>query len=259
MNTKLHMCHVAALATIILLAATPAFAVEPTHLEPASESDAGVFTLEQSVTWENHDGDEFESETELEYGLNRKLTLGVSVPVEFGGGDGTELGNIGVFLEGIFNPDSPTGPLVGGEIKLLLPTGEDDDGLGGEIQLRISQYFGSDDKHGLHLNLNGYYDSMDDDDHHYWFDDDDSDDEFTGGAALGYSYQVSDATGLVADIFYRDEAGDESEALAELGLKHDFSDVVSGAIGVGVGLNDDSPDAIVKAGIEFKFGSGGKN
>lgn len=242
----------------MLFAASLAHAVEPTHLEPASESDAGIFTLEQSVTWENHDGDEFEAETELEYGLNRKLTIGVGIPVEFGGGDGTELGDIGIFLESIFDPDSPTGPFVGGEIKLLLPTGEDSDGVGGEVQLRISQYFGTDDKHGLHLNLNGYYESTEDEDYHHWFDhDDDSDHEFSGGAAIGYSYQISESTGLIADLFYRDETDSgESEALAELGLKHDFSDVVSGALGVGVGLNDDSPDVIVKAGIEFKFGKG---
>lgn len=247
----------AAVGCVLALAVGRAYAIEPTHLEPADEGEAQAWSLEQTVEWEHHDDDTFESETEIEYGLNRQLTIGVSIPVEFGGGDGTELGNIGIFMEGIFNPDSTNGPLVGGELKLLLPTEEDTEGIGGEAQLRISQYFGAEDKHGLHLNVNGYYDTFEDEDDHWLhdlFDDDDSDDDFAFGGAVGYTYQISDATGLVLDVFYKDETDEaEHEALAEIGFKHEFNESLEGVLGVGIGLDNDSPDAIVKAGFEFRF------
>ena len=244
-------------ALAVVACVRPAAAVEPTHLEPAESVNSGEIALEQTVEWEHHDSDEGVAETEISYGLTPKLKLGLTVPAEFEDGEGVELGNVGIFAEGVANPDADRAPLIGGELKIHLPTGDDADGVGVEGQIRISKYFGADGKHGLHLNLLGYYDAVESEDEHFLHDEDDSEDEFSYGAVLGYTCQVTEKTGLVFNVVHIEYTdSDADETLAEVGVKHDFTDSISGALGVGFGLDDDSPDVTAKAGIEFRFGHG---
>lgn len=144
---KRHIAEVVARLTLVL-AASSTFGVEPTHLEPAEEAQSEIVTLEQTAEWQHQNKDTGGTKTEIAYGLNRRLKLGLSLPAEYDSGDGVEFGDIGLFLEGIANPDASKAPLVGGEIKLLLPTGEESQGVGGKLQVRLSKNLGEDKKHG---------------------------------------------------------------------------------------------------------------
>lgn len=242
-----------ALSLLLLYQVSPA--LEATHLEPAEGAEPGEFSVEQVASWEHRKDDVVHTETEIAYGLNRRLELGLWLPAEFGDGE-QELGDIGLFVEGAFNPDAVRGPLVGGEIKLLLPTGEDSHGSGVEVEGHVSKYLGEQGKHGLHLTLEAEYASeANENDDDRWFDDDDEEREVALAAAIGYTYALTDRTELIADVF-REESleSDEHETLAEFGMKHEFSDSIEGVLGVAVGLDEEAPDAIVKAGIEIKFG-----
>lgn len=85
------------------------------------------------------DGHETALEAELSYGINEHIRLGLNVPSEWEEDD-SSFGDVGAFLEFVVNPESD-GIVVGGELKLTAPTGEDSEGMGGEAQLRFSKYF----------------------------------------------------------------------------------------------------------------------
>ena len=237
----------------VFTASYTAAAIEPTELEPAKGADAGRYELEIKASYEDFsEGHETELEAELSYGLNKNFRLGLNVPFEWeeDGEDG--IGDVGAFLEWVANPESD-GIIAGGEFKVTAPTGEDSDGIGGEAQLRFSKSIA--EKHGLHLTLKGIYASEDDDDEHGLFDDDEDGDEFGYQAVLGYTFRPVESTALIADVAMGEAPGEgEHTNLLELGLTHEFNDTVEVGIGVGAGLDDDSPDFVAHAGIEIKFG-----
>lgn len=241
------------LFALMIAASYTAAAIEPTELEPAESMDAGRCELEIKVSYEDFSqGHETEAEAEFSYGLNDNFRLGLNVPFEWeeDGEDG--IGDVGAFLEWVANPES-SGIVVGGEFKLTAPTGEDSDDVGGEVQLRFSKALA--EKHGLHLTLKGYYDSEDDDDDHGLFDDEEDGHDFGYEAVLGYTFKPIESTTLIADIAVGEAPGeDENTNLLEVGLTHEFNDSVEIGVGMGAGLDDDSPDFVAHAGIEFKFG-----
>ncbi|MCC6795061.1 MAG: transporter [Candidatus Hydrogenedentes bacterium] len=231
------------LLALLIAGSYTAAAIEPTELEPAESADAGRCELEIKGSYEDfNEGHETELEAELSYGINDHLRLGLNVPFEWeeDGEDG--IGDVGAFLEWVANPES-SGIVVGGEFKLTAPTGEDSDDVGGEVQLRFSKAFA--EKHGLHLTLKGYYESEDEDDDH----------DYGYQAVLGYTFKPVESTTLIADIAVGEAPGeDEHSNLLEVGLTHEFNDTVEIGVGIGAGLDDDSPDFVAHAGIEFKFG-----
>jgi len=237
---------------ILFAASYTAAAIEPTELEPAEDTHAGRYELEIKASYEDFsEGHETELEAEFSYGLNDHFRLGLNVPFEWeeDGEDG--IGDIGAFLEWVANPESD-GIIVGGEFKITAPTGEESDDVGGEVQLRFSKSFA--EKHGLHLTLKGYYESEEDDDHGL-FDDEEDGDDVGYQAVLGYTYKPVESTTLIADIAVGEAPGeDENTNLLEVGLTHEFNDSVEIGVGIGAGLDDDSPDFVAHAGIEFKFG-----
>ncbi len=243
----------------IFMVSMVARAIEPTELEPAESVNAGQFELELKGGYEDfNEGHETVLSAELSYGINDHLRLGLNVPFEWEKwGEYSEdgIGDVGAFLLWVANPDS-SGPIIGGEFKITAPTGEYSDGIGGEVQLRISKEFA--EKHGLHLTLKGYYESEEDDDDNGLFDDDEgSDHEFGYMAVLGYTFKPVDSTTLIADIAVGEAPGEyENTNLLEVGLTHEFNEMVEIGLGVGAGLDDDSPDFVAQAGIEFKFGAG---
>lgn len=248
------LIHVLILA-FVLVTTMAARAIEPTELEPAESQDAGRLELEIKASYEDFDdGHETELEAEFSYGINDNVRIGLDVPFEWeeDGEDG--IGDVGAFLEWVANPDSD-GIVVGGEFKLTAPTGEESDGVGGEAQLRFSKSFA--EKHGLHLTLKGYYESEDDDDDQHLFDEDEDDDGLGYMAVLGYTFKPAESTTLIADVAVGETSDeDENTNLLELGLKHEFNDSIEIGLGVGAGLDDDSPNFVAHAGVEFKFGGG---
>ena len=252
-------------AAVMFGSALVARAIEPTELEPAESAVAGQFQLELKGGYEDFDdGHETTLEAELSYGINDYVRLGLNVPYEWEsiddrhGDDDSDsgIGDVGAFLEWCANPESD-GIVVGGEFKLTAPTADDSEGVGGEVQLRFSKAFA--EKHGLHLTLKGYYESVEEDDHHHLFDKDDNDEEFGYMAVLGYTFRPVESTALIVDIA-AGEAPEEGENtnLIELGLTHEFNDTVEVGLGVGAGLDNDSPDFVAHAGLELKFGGKSK-
>lgn len=97
----------------------------------------------------------------------------------------------------------------------------------------------------------------DGDDHHLDLFDKEGDEhqEFGYTAVLGYTFKPTDATTLIADVTFGEAAEEkENTNLVKLGLTHEFNDTVEIGLGIGAGLDDDSPDFVAHAGIEFKFG-----
>lgn len=263
-----------AIAAVCLCAMT-AHAIDPTNLKPAGEVGAGVVEIKQEAEYSKDDNDSGELSTDISYGVNRHFKIGVVIPFEYDEEEDTEFGDVGVYIKGILNPDNANHFYVGGEIELLAPTGEDSDNIGGEVQLRLSKYLDADETHGVHLTLTGYYDTKDDEEEyarHYhllfsprenlrhdllrrhFFEAEDTD-QFTFGTALGYTYAIAPSTKLTLNGFFKEDySGDDDALMAEVGLTHNFTDAWSGAIGVGIGLTDESPDFTAKAGLSYKFG-----
>ncbi|HOD51522.1 MAG TPA: transporter [Candidatus Hydrogenedentes bacterium] len=256
---KTHAPTLYLLAALAAIALFPwaALAIEPTVIEPADPVTPHEIAVEQGVQYMDTGENEWKSETEISIGLNRHLKLGVSVPFVFEEEDNGELSDVGLFMEGVFNPDSES-TMVGGELRLNFPTGEDSEGLGGEAQLRITQPLGTGEKHALHLNLTGFYDNVEEEDHHGCFSSHESTDkEFRFGAALGYSFNVTEATSLTTALSHEEDYEDSDDAnLLELGLSHDFGPNFTAGLGVGTGLDDDSPDFQAKAVFQLRFKAG---
>lgn len=258
--------------TLFLPAGGPAGAAEPTHLEPAEEVTPHAIEIEEELGYVDSDDGFVKAETEISYGLNRRLKLGISAPFEHEDGEGTEFGDAGVFVEGVLNPDSEQRLLVGGQLDVLFPTGRSSEHLGGEIQLRMSKYLGEEGDSGFHLNLFGYLDT---DEHEHKYDkahvlrpyrwirnlrhgrDDDKDDDMDFGAAVGYTHAATARTALVADAYYRqDYEGADDAVMGELGVSHNVTDAFSVGLGIGAGLTSESPD--FEARLTFSYAFGGK-
>ncbi|MCL4218502.1 MAG: hypothetical protein KJ052_16060, partial [Candidatus Hydrogenedentes bacterium] len=143
--------------------------------------------------------------------------------------------------------DADSAPIAAVSIETLVPVSGEDNGVDVEAGLYLSKAVGGNDgKHQLHLNVLGYFDNA--------AESDERDLRYT--AIAGYSCQVTPKTSLVADVV-REQLDDHKENanILELGTKHEFNETVAGAIGVGAGLGEDSPDFTVHAGISFRFGS----
>jgi hypothetical protein len=256
MHSRLRIQYVAAGLAAALLFPLMAVAVEPTSIEPAEPVVPNAIELEQGIQYLHLHGDYFESETELSYGINKYLELGISVPVSFEEGEDADLEDIGLFIEGVFNPDSES-TMVGGELRMDFPTGEDSDGIGGEAQLRITHPFGPDQKHALHLNLTGLYGTVEEDRHGWWHSDESTDRDFRFAAALGYSCDIAEATTLMLALSHEQDYEESDDAnLIELGISHDFSPACTVGLGVGTGLDSDSPDFEAKAIFQLHFKMG---
>lgn len=232
------------LALSVVLLMPRAYALDPTSLEPAEVMEGKTFELEQEVSYRDFRDSEVESETSLEYEINPRSALRLSVPVEWEEDEDAEV-TFGLRYKFLLNPNAGRAPLIAASIEAIVP--DDGDGVDGELEFYVSKSVGNEGKHGLHLNLIGYYD-----------DDADSDErDFQLGAVAGYSYRITPKTDLVADVAWEqlEESGEES-TVAEVGVKHDINDTVALALGVGAGIGSDSPDFVAHAGISFRFGPG---
>ncbi len=231
----------------------PAHAVDPTSLEPAEAFTPQTLELELETEYAKYEDAELEIEGTVGYAFSEKWKLEAALPVEYEEGDGTELGDVSLKVFHTFNPDTESWPLLGVSLKLAFPTGDhgDDDshsGIDTEVMLYAMQPLGgAESKHQLHLNLGGTFVGGASDDER----------DFRYSALLGYSYTVSERTTLVADFVREqlEESGEDS-TMIEFGVKYQVNDSVDVAAGAGIGLGDDSPDFMVKAGVGFKVGGG---
>ncbi len=257
MSTQTVLRSIAILILVVagaFIVAPSAHAVDPTELEPAEAFDPGVLTLELEGEYDKYNDYEAEAEANLEYAFSDKLGLRLHVPVEFEENEDTEFGDVGVRLKYVFNPDAGTAPIVALSGEVFAPTGDDSSGIGGEVMFTISKALGAEEKNKLHLMLVGDYNNNDDDEHDHWGDDD-GERDFYYEAVVGYSYDVSDQTTLVADFVRKQlETDGDNANIVEVGIKHDFNESFSGALGVGAGIGEESPDFTVRGGIEFRFG-----
>ncbi len=234
---------VVALVLFPLALAPATHAVDPTELEPAEGFEAGALTLEQEFSYDKYDEYRADTETNLEYAFSEKFGIRLHAPVEFDEDDDTEFGNLGLRLRYIFNPEADSAPVVSLSGEAFFPTDEDSSGMGGELTLTLSKGIG-DGTNKIHGTLVGGYNN-DSDDHAR---------DFYYEALVGYSYDVSDKTTLVADFVRKqlDEHG-ENANIIELGIKHEFTDNFEAALGAGAGIGEESPDFTIHAGVEFKF------
>ncbi|MBX7255850.1 MAG: hypothetical protein K1Y02_05775 [Candidatus Hydrogenedentes bacterium] len=238
------------LALAPFLFSAPAHAVDPTSLEPAEAFTPRTLELELETAYEKYEDAELELEATVGYAFSERWKLEAALPVEYEEGDGTEVGDASLKLIHTFNPDTEKWPLLGLSLKLAFPTGdhgdEDHGGIDTELMFYAMQSLGGpDSKHQLHLNLGGTFVGGASDEER----------DFRYSALLGYSYALNERTTLVADFIREEleENGEDSNML-EVGVKRQVNDSVEVAAGAGIGLGEDSPDFMVKAGIGFKTG-----
>lgn len=238
-----------------------AYAIDPTEVQPAGPLEPGTWEVQEKLKYDDYDRYEAESETSVEYEFTRRLALRLQVPVEKEEDENTELGNVKLRLKYILNPDAVRVPIAALTLEGGLPTGEDSEGVDADLRLRLTKPIGGvDSKHALHLTLSEKYvgDEQSDDDHDRFeslLSHNDDSREFLFMAAGGYSYRIGARTTVIGDAVFKQSDKDGKEAkLLEAGIKHDIGKSATLALGLGAGLDDESPDWTARAGIQFRFG-----
>lgn len=243
------------------VAAPLASAIDPTEVQPAGPLEPGTWEVQEKLKYDDYERYEAESETSVEYEFTRRLALRLQVPVETEEEEGTEFGDLKLRLKYVLNPDAERAPFAAVTLEGAFPTGEDSEGVDVDLRLRLTKPLGGvDSKHALHLTLSEKYvgDEHIDDDHGFLeslnLHDDDSR-EFLFMAAGGYSYRVGSRTTLIGNAVFKQLEEDGRDAkLIEAGIKHDIGKSATLALGLGVGLDNESPDWTARAGIQFRFG-----
>ncbi|MDZ4858116.1 MAG: transporter, partial [Candidatus Hydrogenedentes bacterium] len=236
-----------------------AWAIDPTGLQTAAGMEGKVFELQQKLTLEKIEDVEWTSETSIEYEFSDRWALRLKIPVEFASEDDKEIddgfGDLELRLKHVFNPDS-SGIIIAGTAGVTFPTGEDSEGVGGDLRLRLSKWdLGKSKKHGLHATLMAKYKSdTESGEDHLFREDEPGEREFRWEAVLGYTYQVGESTRLILDVVREQaEHDDENENFIEAGLTHNFTDAITVAVGAGAGIGEESPDFVARAGVQFRF------
>jgi len=240
------------------LMASGAFAIDPTELEPAEGMEAKSVQVEQKVVFEKNHSKVWTSETSVEYALSERWAVELGLPYQIVDGGGDEVGDVGFRVKHIFNPGSESGFVAGVTVGVgaAIPTRDDSHGVHGDLHVRLSKWnLGESEKHGVHATLEGKYNNDAESGKKHVFQEDEAEElDFRFAAVLGYTYQATPSTNLVVD-FVREQLVEKHRDgnLIEVGLTHKLSESTTVAVGAGVGLGDESPDYLARAGVQFRF------
>ena len=238
------------------LVASGAFAIEPTELEPTEGMEAKGVEVEQKVVFEKSDAKVWTSETSVEYALTEQWAVELEVPYEFVEGGGDHVGDVGLSVEYVFNPGSESGLVAGVIAGAAFPTGDDSSGVDADLKLQLSKWnLGGSEKHGVHATLEGKYNNdAGSAEKHLLREDESGERDFRYAAVLGYTYQATPSTRLVVDVVRKQLAEEDHNAnLVEVGLTHKLSESTTVAVGAGIGVGEESPDYLARAGVQFRF------
>lgn len=186
-------------------------------------------------------------EPRYEWGFARNAHFKIGVPLFLGSEEDTNSGDVRLEALYNFNQESRFFPAFAASVRVDAPTGEDSEGVDTSVKLIVSKLLGrSSFYHGLHANA-------------AWFNNADplpGERDQYNMAALGYTARLSPDTLLVLDVVREEERqeGMTSE-LAEIGLRRQITPTLVLTGGLGAGLDDQSPDFRVTAGIQYSIGA----
>lgn len=228
-----------------LLCGATVFALEPVSLEPSEALEPGQLEISEEGYYQQEHHDQFTANTEMEYAFSERLGLRLAAPVEWASGEGSgDLGDLGLRLQLVLNPEATRWPVATLSAEALIPTGDESDALGGELQLRLTKSIDTAGQHALHLDFAGGKPTNSDEDVR----------DLYYKVVAGYTFAASESTTLYAD-FVREQLeryGQNSNSL-EVGIRQQLNDSTALTLGVGAGLGEESPDWAVNAGLELRF------
>lgn len=185
-------------------------------------------------------------ESRLEYGFARNWEASLSVPFEFGEGAMDE-GIQDVGVEALYNFNSegrylPALSLSGG---LHIPTAGDSRGADTEVMFLATKSIGWTDLfQRVHLNLSWLRNAGSEP----------GERENRYRAVAGYDIRTGPDTLLLADLVWEQETERGVDAiLAEVGVRRMINPLTAVGVGVGAGLNNESPDIRATIGLQKSF------
>lgn len=237
---------------------TPAHAADHTNLEeglPLEIEDAypigrGSFELQGFARFERtaEGKDLYRLVPRLEVGIASNTQFTVEVPFELGPAVEDEgIGDVSASFLYNINTETLSLPALGIVGGAVFPTGPDSHGVDPFATFILTKTLGtSSHMHRVHLNLQGLYNS----------DAQPNEREALYKMVVGYSVRLGADTILLAD-YVREQEREEGKTinLAEIGLRRQVTPRLVLVAGVGVGLDDDSPDFRATIGFQFSPGA----
>lgn len=190
--------------------------------------------------------DQWLLEGRLEYGFARNWEASLHVPLEFGSGvDDEGFQDVGVEALYNFNTETRYVPALWIAGGLDFPTASESSGVDTEVKLLATQSIGwSTLLHRVHLNLS-------------WLGnagakEGERTDRFK--AVAGYDIRLGPDRLLLANYVWEEELeeGVTSE-IVEIGLRQMVNPLTAVAVGIGAGINDESPDFRATVGVQRSF------
>jgi hypothetical protein len=219
----------------------------PVEVEDAFATGYRNRELQTVIRYERTDDNEnlVYLEPRLEYGIWPNAEIQVAVPVRMGNADRTGSGDIDLSALYNFNHETLFLPALSLEGTVTFPTGKDSDGYDTELKFLATKTIGKTSRlHQLHLNVS-------------WLRNDEREEDERRNrykAVLGYSSSIAADWIFVADIVR--EALEEEDAFANLveaGVRFQYSPLTVLALGVGVGVGEESPDGRITGGFQRSF------
>lgn len=181
----------------------------------------------------------------FELGFARNWQAKLEVPFRIGAGDKRNSGDIHLEAFYNFNMERGSMPAIALAGEVAVPTGKDSEGLDTALKLLMTKTVGRTSML-QRVNLNFEYtmnsDALDDERNHMW--------KFVAG----YMRRLDADTVWIVDYAREQEreVGKTTE-LAELGFRRQVTPLRVLVLGLGVGLNDESPDFRLTTGLQQSF------
>ena len=218
----------------------------PTQVEDAYPLDYRELDVEGLFRYERlSHGDRFVLSPRLEYGFAPNWQIRLTAPFFTGMADTTGSGNLQAELLWNFQTEAHWVPALAVSVEGDFPTGHAAQGVDTTLKLLASKTLGTwMARPQVHLNMTWT--------HHAGRMPDERPDLY--GLIIGYSQFLTPHLMIVADYFHQQlPLVGRTEDVLELGFRRGISGTTIVALGAGYGLNSDSRDFHIQAGIEVTF------
>ena len=218
----------------------------PTQLEDAYPLDYRELDVEGLFRYERLNNEHrFVLSPRLEYGFAPNWQIRLTAPFLTGMADTTGSGNLQGELLWHFQPEAHWVPALAVSVEGDFPTGHAAQGVDTTLKLLASKTLGTwIARPQVHLNMTWT--------HHAGRMPDERPDLY--GLIIGYSQFLTPRLMIVADYFHQQlPLVGRTEDVLELGFRRGISGTTVVALGAGYGLNSDSRDFHIQAGIEVTF------
>jgi hypothetical protein len=224
----------------------------PLEVEDTLTAQRREMQFQTPARYERDENDDLLTvEPQLQYGFADNFQVEVTYPIK--AGDGPRSGSGDVVVAGVYRfldeeqPGFTSSFLPSMAVKgeFVLPTGINSDGLDTALRFIATKTVTEDETEDrVHLNLAWELDMAAGSNARAHM--------FT--AVIGYSRKVREDTVVLADLVLgQDRQDNQSLVILEGGVLHQLSERLTLAGGLGVGLNDDSPEFRATVGFQFTF------